>query len=67
MAFDKDGRVIGRVNANGDVVDKDGKVIGRVNENGEVVSADGKVIGYAKKPSWYKRPGALPEIGIASL
>ena len=65
LAFDKDGRVIGRVNANGDVVDKDGKVIGRVNENGEVVSADGKVIGYAKKPSWYKRPGALPEIGLS--
>ena len=65
LAFDADGNVIGRVNDNGEVVDKNGNVIGKVNDNGEVVNSDGKVIGYAKKPSWYKRPGSLPEIGLS--
>ncbi len=65
MAFDADGNVIGKVLPDGTVVDAAGKVIGKVNENGEVVDAEGNVIGHARKPSWFKRPSGLPQIGLS--
>ena len=45
FAFDKNGKVIGVINKNGDVVDKNGKVIGNITPDGSIIDKNGKVIG----------------------
>jgi len=44
---DKDGNIIGRVNADGQVINEKGEVIGKVNSDGTVVSNTGEIIGTA--------------------
>ena len=58
MAVDENGNIIGRIDANGNVIDENGKIIGHVDENGNIVqysSADGPVIGTA---------GAMMELAV---
>jgi intracellular multiplication protein IcmE len=52
--YDAQGRLIGRVLPNGDVVDASGKKIGHVNADGVVKAADGRILGRA-----YLRNGAV--------
>ena len=42
--YDADGRFIGFVDANGNVVDENGNVIGKLLDNGDVVDKDGNII-----------------------
>ncbi|MFR1031825.1 MAG: DUF3659 domain-containing protein [Alphaproteobacteria bacterium] len=47
LAYDKNGKVIGYVDENGNVVDAHGNVIGHVDGAGNVVDENGNVIGKA--------------------
>lgn len=47
LAVAADGRVLGHIDANGNVLDKDGKVIGKLQADGSVVDGEGNVIGMA--------------------
>ena len=47
FARDKNGKVIGLLDENGNVVDFDGKVIGKMQPDGSIVDAAGNVIGQA--------------------
>lgn len=44
MIFDENGRLLGYLDENSDLVDKDGNIIGTTNENGELVDKDGNVL-----------------------
>ncbi|MBQ8631284.1 MAG: hypothetical protein IJ479_06140 [Alphaproteobacteria bacterium] len=45
IVVDKDGRVIGYLNDNGELVDENGNVIGHRNKNGEIIGLNNEVIG----------------------
>ena len=47
LAVAADGRVLGHIDVNGNVLDKDGKVIGKLQADGSVVDGEGNVIGMA--------------------
>ena len=52
--YGQDGKKIGIVDKDGNVLDANGNIIGKLNENGEVVDATGNVIG-SKNRNWFDK------------
>lgn len=56
-----DGKKIGIVDKDGNVVDANGNVLGKLNENGELVDVNGNIIG-SKNKNWFDKNSIISSI-----